>query len=109
MEKKLIDDIATLTNIPKSRVEDLFMLMCNCICDYILSDKKDLNDITEIDLLFGSLIIGIENNLIKYKFIPSLFFENKLKEALITNKNPLTTQIESKVSDKMLSVYKELL
>lgn len=109
MEKKLIDDISTLTNIPKSRVEDLFVLMENCMCDYVLEDRKELSDITEIDLLFGTLIVGRENNSIKYKFIPSLYFENKLREALITNKNPLTSQIESKLSDKMLSVYKELL
>lgn len=109
MEKKLIDDISTLTNIPKSRVEDLFLLMENCICDYVLEDKKDLNNITEIDLSLGTLVIGQDGNSIVYKFIPSLFFENKLKETLLTNKNPLASQIESKLSNKMLSVYKELL
>lgn len=109
MKKELINDVVTLTNIPRSRVEDLVLLIENCICDYILEDKKDLNSITEIDLSFGTLIVGREDNTIKYKFIPSLFFEDKLKETLTTNKNPLVSQIESKLSDKMLSVYKELL
>ena len=69
----------------------------------------DIEPISEIDLGFGTLLIKLEDDSVKYKFIPSNALETNIKETVTKKKNPLIAAVDSSLVQKIEHCYKELL
>lgn len=104
-----IDDLQQLTTIPKASLQKVFNLLDSCICHNILETIENGENLIEINIEIGRLIINIEGNSIKYKFIPSTQFEQHIKNTVIFKISPLVENIEKSLAKKITDTYKDLL
>ena len=108
MEIDVKKDLSTLTNIPEryyDKIENnLKYIIIDGISDAIISNE----DVVEFNLGIGSLLVGIEDNVVKYKFIPSEIFENDLKSKVKYGQNLLKDKLEDSLVDRITSLYKDL-
>lgn len=93
-----IDDI----DVVKTHVE-------NIIASVIFSNLHDNENETSIDIGLGKLVIRVFTDFISYQFEPSECLQEKIREVIIDNKNPLIDEIQKKIDKKLLQLYKELL
>ncbi len=105
----VIEDISTLTTIKSDYLNSLVKKSEWCICSYVEETLLKKENITKIDIGIGYLSILIEDNTIKYKFIPSEKLEDAIRKTIIDDKNPLKLKLEKVLVDKITNVYKELL
>ena len=105
----IVEDISTLTTIKEEYLNSLVAKSEWCICSYVENSILNKESITKIDIGIGSLSILVEDNTIKYKFIPSEQLENAIRTTIINDKNPLKLKLEKVLVDKIINVYKELL
>lgn len=107
----VIKDLSTLTQLPTETLKSLVNIAEKDIChllyeNYILMDKNKL----VLDIGIGDLILNIntEEEYVQYEFIPSKHFERAILKTLEDKESPLIKDIEKNFSDKVLSLYKEL-
>jgi hypothetical protein len=55
------------------------------------------------------LYIKLESNEVKYKFVPSLHFEESVKNTLKNKTDPLIGKLEDSLKNRIEQTYKELL
>lgn len=104
----IIEDLKTLTTIPRSALEQLSEKIDYIICHAVFESLSTNESITEIDLGIGYLNILNEGDCIKYKFIPSSKLERRVVETVKSKKSPLVTEVEETLTKKVMDVYKTL-
>jgi len=105
---EIIEDLKTLTTIPRSALEQLVDKTEYIICHSFFESKLKNEALTEINLGIGYLNILNEGDCIKYKFIPSSRFERRIIDTNNSDRSPLTEEIESNLRMKVMDVYKTL-
>lgn len=105
----LVDDISTLTTIPTTVLQQLVNKAIFCICNDVEENKLKNENLTEIDIGLGTLVISVEDNSIQYKLIPCKKLEAAIKNTIINGKNPLVDTIEKTLTQKILNAYKQYL
>lgn len=108
MKHKLLFDISTIYSIRISILNKLSDLVEICICDYLLEAKLQDEDLVEINIGFGKILILLTSDAVEYQFIPSSKLEKLIKNTLFTNKSPLEKNLEIGLENKLVSTYKEL-
>lgn len=58
----IIEDISTITTIPPVSLRKLFDKVGWCICNAVEESRLKEQDITEVNIGFGTLLISVENN-----------------------------------------------
>lgn len=105
----MLQDLSTITTIPLFTLKKLFNNLSLCICHRILENYLNKQSDTCVDIGIGKLSIQIEDDSIRYKFIPSYKFEQNLIKTLKSKQSPLLDQAEEVLVNKILNTYKELL
>lgn len=106
---RIISDLSTLTSISETLLMKLINTSEAIICDSTLDTLHSGEKICDLDIGIGNLIINVENNNIKYKFIPSRRLDTDIKEAIISGKSSLVKLVEKSLVDKITSKYQELM
>ena len=106
--RNLNTDLSELTTIPQTNLEALCDKAIWCICDAVDENLIESNPITEISIGIGKLVIKVDDEGIKYKFIPSKQLESGVKKVVIDGENPLTKALESSIVSKIINAYKDL-
>ena len=104
---KIADDISKLTTIPIDEVEQILNCIKDCICYNIQESIKNKDDFIDVDVGIGSLSLGVAEDTIEYKFIPSNDLENDVKYTLENGCCPLISKIENSLRNKIVGAYKE--
>lgn len=102
----LIKELSILTTIPEGSLSKLLNKTELCLCDNIYEQYQSSNLIS-VDIGIGELSIGVIDDVIKYKFIPSIQFNNSVKETL-KGTSPLKQEIDNKLKNKICNTYKDL-
>lgn len=105
----VIQDISTLTTIPKATLNKLTDLLEASVCHAVQESCCEDEEITSINLGYGVLHIKHSKNELKYKFIPSNKFEKAIVETVKTKQSPLVAKVEETLTARVMNVYKELL
>lgn len=109
MKKDIKEDLLILANIPIEIFNRLTNTEIKIICDDMQESQwEDPNSILEIDIGLGKLLIGVEEDQVKYKFIPSKKLEKSIKSVLTEDTNSLVEEIDKKLASRLVDVYKEL-
>lgn len=103
-----VEDLSILTTIPNNSLNKLFEKMVWVICNSVEESTLNKENITEIKIGIGTLIIGIENNSIKYKFVPNQLLENSLISTVKDGKNPLVVKLEENFANRIINTYKDM-
>ena len=105
----LLKDVSKLTTIDDKTlsklVEKILYCISNNLMEEILADKQVL----EIDIIFGTLYIKIEDEQLKYKFVPNETFEDVVVTTILKKKNTLENTIALTLCSKLTRTYKDLL
>lgn len=62
----------------------------------------------EINIGVGTLLISDDQDIVKYKFIPSESLEESINETLRTGKSPLELKLEKSLLNKIIKTYKDI-
>lgn len=108
MKHKLMTDISTIYSIRASILSKLERLAETCICDYLVEAKLCDDDLVEINVGIGKLMILILDDSVEYQFIPSNRLERLISKSIIDLKSPLEQEIEEGIEEKLVYTYKEL-
>ena len=108
MKRKLLFDISNIFSIRISLLNKLVELAENCICDYILEANLNDDELVEINIGFGKIIILLSSDCVEYRFIPSMKLEKSIVNTLSSGKSPLEQNLEVGLENKLISTYKEL-
>jgi hypothetical protein len=104
----MLEDISALTTIPLASLEKIFNKGIMTICDDVEDTLNHKENECEVDIGIGKMRIQINEENIKYKFIPSGKLEKQVLQTVQEGKNPLETQLEAELSKRIMNVYKEL-
>lgn len=106
---KLRDDLSNLTTIPKQSLDRLADLSELCICSTVGESIALGENVSSINIGIGTLSILACDDCVKYKFSPSKTLEDRIVNMIKTGKNPLVDEIETKIIDRIVNTYKDLL
>ena len=104
----LISDISTLTTISQSSLQELIKKANLCIAHAVFESKQEIETDTEINIGLGKLIIRVDNDQIKYKFIPTTNLSDLIIYTINQNISPLTKIVEDNLVDRINDTYKTL-
>lgn len=109
MKKKVNTDLSKLSNIPEEYLDKLSIacgyIIGNAVYESILASQ----DITELDVGFGTLLFKNDLSGIKAKFIPSDALQNDLKNINEGGEPTIKAKLEKALSAKLISMYKEII
>lgn len=105
----IIDDVSKLTTIPRSNITELFDYFSLAMCHQLLEAKREEKDTVSMNIGTGILTIKLDDYSLKMKFTPSKKLSSMMENTLKTSESPLVKVSETKLRDKFLSVYKELI
>ena len=111
-EYDMISDLSALSTIPEKAINKLNDKLVYCICDAVaeaMAENPGEDRSIDLNLGFGTLSIGIANDTVKYKFIPSSSLDTSVKQAVLDERNLLEEVLEKSFVDKITHVYKELI
>lgn len=106
---RLIEDISKLTTIPEKTLLKLVEKSYYCISDSVEETILEQKNIVRIDISIGELLIELNSDNIRYKFIPNKELEEVVKETVINRQNLLHDTLETTLVTKITNTYKELL
>lgn len=78
------------------------------ICEDIKETLNDKETICEVDIEIGKILINLEDDCVRYKFIPSQKLERSIVSTIVDGKSPLQVEVEDKLQKRIMNVYKEL-
>lgn len=102
------DKMFKLTTINQESIAKFNNLVSNCISDAIFEARLQNEDSTTIDLGYGTLIVSMTNNEVRYKFVPSAKLEEDIINAIKNNVNALDSVIIDRTTKTLLATYKDL-
>lgn len=105
----LNNDLSLLTSISKLSLDNLSDRTAYCISHTILECIESKDNQSEIDIGIGKLYIRIEEDQIKYKFIPSKKLEEMIAFTVINKQSPLVTKLDSALSERIENAYKSMI
>lgn len=108
MKHKLLPDLSSIYSIRISLLNKLSELAELCICDYLLEAKIKNDDLVEINIGIGKIVILLLEDSLEYQFIPSSNLEKHSINTLLDMNSPLKDAVETGLENKLLSTYKEL-
>lgn len=109
MKKKINSDLSNLSNIPEDIIDKILDLTTYCIGNAVYESLLNNDQLTEVDLGFGKLIVKHDLKDLKLKFLPSERLELDLKNINSGGKPELYHKIEKSVVAKLNDLYKEII
>lgn len=104
---KLVDDLEALTGIKKYNLEKLVELsvysISHCVSESILNKSSSIS----VDIGIGYLYFENEDNIIRYKFVPTEKFEKSLINSY-EGIDLLDKKLDENLGARITNTYKEL-
>ena len=108
MKRKLLNDLSNIYSIRTSIFNKLIELAEVCICDYLVETKLADDDLLEINIGIGKILILVLEDSLEYQFVPSSKLEQLICNSINELKSPLIELSEKGLEEKLISTYKEL-
>lgn len=108
MEINIKEGLSTLTNLPIKYLDKIENNLTYLILDGLHDSSLSGENITEFKSDIGSLLINVEEESVKYKFVPSEKFEELIKAQIKTGQNLLEYKLEKALIDRISNLYKDL-
>ena len=96
----LINDLSNLTSIPEKILEKLSDNIMFSILQSLEETLIKKESVCEIDMNIGSLLISLEDDNLKFKFIPSKTLEKEIIKTIEEGKNPMKEISSKKLPSK---------
>ena len=97
-----------LTSISTQTFDSLWDIIDWVHSDDIVTQFIENKDIIELPIIEGSIYIKLDNDVVKYKFIPNEKFSNTVKETIMNKKSKLMSVSINKLKDGLTKTYKDI-
>ena len=104
----IVNDVSVLTNIPSKLLDKIKKCEEYSIVENITELNLEKEHFIDLDLGIGVLSILVDNNTVKYKFVPSSNLNEEILSAIKYRKNILDLKLESSLSQKIEQTYRDL-
>ena len=104
----LLDDLSIVTTIGKMNFEQLAAKSVAIISHDIVESVKNRETVTSIDIGIGVLKITVQDDLVRYKFIPSNKLDSVVKDTYNRGQSKLVADIDSALGKRITKTYKDL-
>ena len=105
----LSQDLSIITGVSKLSLDNLSDRAIICACHGLRECLLSRESQCEIDIGIGLLYIKVEETEIKYKFIPSKKFEERVAFTVRNKLSPLTIEADKALGERIDNAYKSLL
>lgn len=106
---KLVNDISEITGVSLNALYELIDKSQLIIAHDVFENLKEKNSQTTLDIGIGTLYIKLEDEKIKYKFIPSKNLDKLVYQAATQKSSPLANRAELMLNKRIDQTYKELI
>lgn len=105
----MVKDLSALTGVTVTSLNDIMNRAEMCISHDVFETILSGDELTTIDIGFGTLTIKVCEDCIKYKFEPSRNLEQTILEACNSGTSPLLQRASDALSERIQHTYKELI
>ena len=105
----LINDLTLLTGVSKNALDELTDKANLAIAHCVFETLREGNPLTSIDIGVGTLYIKLEDENIKYRFVPNKNLEALVSQAATSKSSPLSNRAEMILNKRIQQTYKDLL
>ncbi len=105
----IIDKCSSISGVAMKSLTKLKNYMNMIHSDDLYLDMKEGKTISEIDTFEGKIYISLENNEIKYKFIPSAEFNKLIVDTVNKRESGLIKSLDESVIKAMSNIYENLI
>ena len=109
MKYTLIDDVSNLLNVNQRMLGKIVDASMYSINDSVKEVIVKNENVCEIDIGIGDLIIGVYDNDLKFKFIPSAKLRESVISTIKNEENMLDVKLEENLANKLERIYKDIL
>lgn len=109
MKSYLYKDISFLLGFEEKQTSYINNLIKDTICEDVYESLLNKENITEIDLGFGTLYIQVIEEEIKYKFVPNIEITEDINKVIKNKEYKFKSKINKALTDRITKTYKELL
>jgi hypothetical protein len=102
-----IQDLASVSTFPYFTLKKLSSKMSDVISYAVKESILSGEDICEVDIGIGKLLIGITDE-IKFKFIPGEELKSNVFKVYHGDESSLVTKVENSVKSRIINAYKDL-
>ena len=104
----LLEDLSVITRVCKYNFDELASKSVAIISHSVEESLRNKENITEVDIGIGTLLIKNEEETLLYKFIPSKKLEESVKTTVTSRKSPLAVMIDETLGRRITNTYKDL-
>lgn len=108
MKINLKEDLSKLTNLNTRYLDKMENYLEYIIIDGIQDSLIDNDNTTELTSDIGSILISVEGDNVRYKFVPSENFDNLIKTKLKYGQNLLKDKLDKLLVERITTCYKDL-
>ena len=108
MEFNLIKDLSELTSVDDKILSKFVLNSEYCIGNYVNDSILDNDKLVKVDIGIGYLYMSLDDNKIKYKFVPNSELENIIINSTKRDFDKFQIELSNSMINKLLSNYKEL-
>lgn len=105
----IIKDTAVLTTIPEKSLKKLIDKNIYCISEAVVEARLSDQKLLELDIGLGILYIQMDDESIRYKFVPGQKLEETVKNSFINKQNLLEDALDAALVNRLTSIYKDLI
>jgi hypothetical protein len=100
-------DVGTLLRLPTKVSKELIDKACLCISSAICEAKRNGEQQTSINIGIGTLSVDLLD--MQCKFVPGKNLKVAIKNALTSPIDPLETELEKTLADKLFAICEEVI
>lgn len=104
----LKESISKITSVAEYNLQSMIEKSNLIIAHAVTEAMLEHNDLVEVDIGIGILIIHKDGQDIIYKFIPSAKLKSAVNYCIEYNESPLAMELDTSLGDRINTTYKEL-
>ena len=104
----LINDVAALTSINEKLLNKIVDVIVYSVNDSVAESIMNKETVTQIDTGIGTLSILVNDNELKFKFVPNAKLRESIISTIKNEENTLTNTLEINIADRFTKLYKEI-
>ena len=109
VEINVVKDVSALSTIQERVILKLLDKFNYSICEAVEEAVLQEEEVVELNIGLGTLILKLSEDGIRYKFIPSQKLETSVKNTFIYRQNLLEDVLEENLVNRITNTYKDLL
>ena len=109
MIKNIIEDVSFLTNVSDHVLNKLINVTNYSIGHAIHESICEKEEFAMLDIGIGELHIKVEDDGVRYRFVPTKPLEDMITKTVLTKQSPIITKLDTDLQSKIDKTYRELI